>query len=56
MHKLAFLSVQQRVDVVLDPLGKHLAVKPEVENDLVQKTMAYYQSADYIWQHRLTRY
>lgn len=55
-NKLAFLSVQQQVDVVLDPLGKHLALKPETEADLVQETMAYYQSADYIWQHRLTRY
>lgn len=55
-NKLAFLSVQQQVDVVLDPLGKHLAAKPEIEANLVQETMAYYQAADYIWKHRLTRY
>jgi phosphoglycerol transferase MdoB-like AlkP superfamily enzyme len=55
-NKLAFLSVQQQVDVVLDPLGKHLAVKPETQAALVQETMAYYQSADTIWEHRLTRH
>jgi phosphoglycerol transferase MdoB-like AlkP superfamily enzyme len=55
-NKLVFLSPQQQIDVVLDPLGTHIAVKPEQEADLVQKTMAYYQSADYIWTHRLTRY
>lgn len=55
-NKLAFLSVQQKVDVILDPLGKHLAVPPETQAQLVTETMAYYQSADYIWTHRLTRY
>lgn len=55
-NKLAFLSVQQQVDVVSDPLGKHLPVKPESEADLVAETMAYYQSADYIWKNRLTRH
>jgi phosphoglycerol transferase MdoB-like AlkP superfamily enzyme len=55
-NKLAFLSVQQQVDVVLDPLGKHRAVKPETQAELVAETMAYYQAADYIWTHRLTRY
>ncbi|MEY4767733.1 MAG: hypothetical protein RL637_372, partial [Pseudomonadota bacterium] len=55
-NKFAYLSVQQQIDVILDPLGKEIAVKPETEKELVQKTQAYYQSADYLWQHRLTRY
>ncbi|CAK0742172.1 lipoteichoic acid synthase [Gammaproteobacteria bacterium] len=55
-EKLAYLSIQRQVDVVLDPLGKHLAASPATEAELVTETMAYYQAADYIWTHRLTRY
>lgn len=56
--KLAYLSPQQRVDVVDDPfpLGSHRQLDPEAEHQLVLETMAYYQSADYIWTHRLSRY
>jgi hypothetical protein len=42
--------------VVDDPLGEHHSVAPETQTDLVNDVMSYYQSADYIWTHRLSRY
>lgn len=55
-NKLVYLSPQQKVDMVDDPLGKHQDLKPETQPDLVNDVMSYYQSADYIWSHRLSRY
>lgn len=57
-NKLVYLSPQQRVDVVDDPLplGSHRLLDPEAEHEFVLEVMAYYQSADYIWTHRLSRY
>jgi phosphoglycerol transferase MdoB-like AlkP superfamily enzyme len=55
-NKLVYLSPQQQINIVNNPL-----VKPEqqtVDNNLklVLEDMAYYQAADYIWAHRLSRY
>jgi len=55
-NKLVYLSPQQQITVINNPL-----VKPEqqtVENNekLVREDMAYYQAADFIWTHRLSRY
>ena len=55
-NKLVYLSPQQKVDMVDDPLGEHHILKPETQPDLVNDVMSYYQSADYIWTHRLSRY
>jgi phosphoglycerol transferase MdoB-like AlkP superfamily enzyme len=55
-NKLVYLSPQQKVDMVNDPLGEHQLLKPETQPDLVNDVMSYYQSADYIWTHRLSRY
>ena len=55
-NKLVYLSPQQKIDMVDDPLGKHQDLKPETQLDLVNDVMSYYQSADYIWTHRLSRY
>jgi phosphoglycerol transferase MdoB-like AlkP superfamily enzyme len=55
-NKLVYLSPQQKVDMVDDPLGKHQSLKPESQPDLLNDVMGYYQSADYIWTHRLSRY
>ena len=55
-NKLVYLSPQQKIDVVDDPLGEHHSVAPEAQTDLVNDVMSYYQSADYIWTHRLSRY
>ncbi|MEI8236127.1 MAG: LTA synthase family protein [Methylococcaceae bacterium] len=55
-NKLVYLSPQQKIDVVDDPLGQHHSVAPETQTDLVNDVMSYYQSADYIWTHRLSRY
>jgi phosphoglycerol transferase MdoB-like AlkP superfamily enzyme len=55
-HKLVYLSPQQKVDMVDDPLGKHQSLKPESQPELLNDVMGYYQSADYIWTHRLSRY
>lgn len=55
-NKLVYLSPQQKVDVVEDPLGEHRIVAPDAQTDLVNDVMSYYQSADYIWTHRLSRY
>jgi len=53
---LVYLSPQQKVDMVDDPLGEHHVLKPETQPDLLDDVMSYYQSADYIWTHRLSRY
>ncbi|MGB4499433.1 MAG: LTA synthase family protein [Methylococcaceae bacterium] len=55
-NKLVYLSPQQKVDMVDDPLGKHQSLKPESQPELLNDVMGYYQSADYIWTHRLSRY
>ena len=55
-NKLVYLSPQQKIDVVDDPMGEHHSVAPETQTDLVNDVMSYYQSADYIWTHRLSRY
>ena len=55
-NKLAILSPQQHIDVVADPLGNHKALDVAAEPQLVLDAMAYYQSADYVWTHRLSRY
>ncbi|MFZ2312289.1 MAG: LTA synthase family protein, partial [Methylobacter sp.] len=55
-NKLVYLSPQQKVDVVDDPLGAHRQLDMDAAAALVTENMAYYQSADYIWSHRLSRY
>lgn len=55
-NKLVYLSPQQKVDMVDDPLGEYHILKPETQPNLVNDVMGYYQSADYIWTHRLSRY
>ncbi|MGZ8928911.1 MAG: LTA synthase family protein, partial [Methylobacter sp.] len=55
-NKLVYLSPQQKVDVVDDPLGAHKPLDMNAVASLVTEDMAYYQSADYIWAHRLSRY
>ena len=55
-NKLVYLSPQQKVDMVDDPLGEHQILKPETQSELLNDVMSYYQSADYIWTHRLSRY
>lgn len=55
-NKLVYLSPQQKVDVIADPLGAHQPVDINSAIRLVEEEMAYYQSADYIWSHRLNRY
>ncbi|HEY8160505.1 MAG TPA: LTA synthase family protein [Methylobacter sp.] len=55
-NKLVYLSPQQKVDVVDDPLGAHIPLGMNAAASLVMENMAYYQSADYIWSHRLSRY
>jgi phosphoglycerol transferase MdoB-like AlkP superfamily enzyme len=55
-NKLVYLSPQQKIDVIADPLGAHRSVDINSETRLVEEEMAYYQSADYIWSHRLNRY
>ncbi len=55
-NKLVILSPQQKISVVEEPLGKHLDLKSDSQPDLVSDAMSYYQSADYIWTHRLSRY
>lgn len=55
-NKLVYLSPQQKVDVVDDPLNQHINLSSDVVQDLVLETMAYYQSADYIWVNRLSRH
>jgi phosphoglycerol transferase MdoB-like AlkP superfamily enzyme len=55
-NKLVYLSPQQKVDVIDDPLGAHKQLDMDAAASLVTENMAYYQSADYIWSHRLSRY
>lgn len=55
-NKLVYLSPQQKVNVVDDPLGVHKELDSGNVPDLVSEDMAYYQSADYIWTHRLSRH
>lgn len=55
-NKLVYLSPQQKVDAIDDPLGAHIPLDMAAAAPLVMEDMAYYQSADYIWSHRLSRY
>jgi phosphoglycerol transferase MdoB-like AlkP superfamily enzyme len=55
-NKLVYLSPQQKVDVIDDPLGAHKQLDMKAAASLVMEDMAYYQSADYIWSHRSSRY
>ncbi len=55
-NTLLYLSPQQKIDVVADPLNQHISLKPEDKPELVKSLMSYYQSADYIWMHRLSRH
>lgn len=55
-NTLVYLSPQQKVDMVDDPLGEHRVLEPQSQPDLLNEIMSYYQSADYIWTHRLSRY
>jgi phosphoglycerol transferase MdoB-like AlkP superfamily enzyme len=55
-NKLVYLSPQQKINVIDDPLGQHNEAAIDSESRLVLEDMAYYQSADYIWSHRLSRY
>lgn len=54
--KLVISSPQQQIEVIADPLGKHKMLDIGEESEVIQEEMAYYQSADYIWTHRLNRY
>ncbi|MGZ5623286.1 MAG: LTA synthase family protein [Methylobacter sp.] len=55
-NRLVYLSPQQKVDLVDDPLGAHKPLDKDADVPLLTENMAYYQSADYIWSHRLSRY
>ncbi|MBK8814938.1 MAG: LTA synthase family protein [Methylococcaceae bacterium] len=55
-NKLSYLSPQQQVDAFDDPLGAHKPLEGDQKEALVNENMAYYQSADYIWTHRLSRH
>ncbi len=55
-NKLAYLSPQQRADAFQDPLGAHKPLEGDEKQALILENMAYYQSADYIWTHRLSRH
>jgi phosphoglycerol transferase MdoB-like AlkP superfamily enzyme len=54
-NKLVYLSSRQKTDVVDDPLGAYQRLDMDEAVALVTENMAYYQSADYIWSHRLNR-
>jgi phosphoglycerol transferase MdoB-like AlkP superfamily enzyme len=54
-NKLVYLAPQQQIVVVDDPLNTAQLLDPISVQPLVQENMAYYQSADYIWNHRLNR-
>jgi hypothetical protein len=45
-NKLVYLSPQQKVDVIDDPLGAHKQLDMDAATPLVTENMAYYQSAD----------
>ncbi|MGR9051784.1 MAG: LTA synthase family protein [Gammaproteobacteria bacterium] len=55
-NKLVYLSPQQQINVIDDPL--HAATPETIDRNptLIEDDMAYYQAADYIWTHRLNRY
>ena len=55
-NKLVYLSPQQHINIVNDPLNKAEPQSAEQNRALVEEDMAYYQAADYIWTHRLNRY
>ncbi len=55
-NKLVYFSPRQQVDIFDDPLGIHAAFDGKKAAGLVLENMAYYQSADYIWRHRLSRH
>lgn len=55
-NKLVILSPQQKIEVIADPLGAHKPLAADAESRMILEEMAYYQSADYIWTHRLSRY
>jgi phosphoglycerol transferase MdoB-like AlkP superfamily enzyme len=55
-NKLVILSPQQKIEVIADPLGAHKPLAADAEPRMLLEDMAYYQSADYIWTHRLSRY
>jgi phosphoglycerol transferase MdoB-like AlkP superfamily enzyme len=55
-NKLAFLSPRQQVDVFDDPLKAHMPMAANNAEDRVLENIAYYQSANYIWTHRLSRH
>jgi phosphoglycerol transferase MdoB-like AlkP superfamily enzyme len=55
-NKLVYLSPQQQINVVNNPLVKPEPQTVEDNRTLVLEGMAYYQAADYIWTHRLSRY
>ncbi|MGR9114671.1 MAG: LTA synthase family protein [Gammaproteobacteria bacterium] len=55
-NKLVYLSPQQQISIINDPLNKAEPQGIEQNRALVEEDMAYYQAADYIWKHRLNRY
>ncbi len=57
-NQLAYLSPRQQADMFDDPLGSHkpIAADSGTVPELLLEDMAYYQSADYIWRHRLSRH
>ena len=55
-NMLAFLSPQQKVDIFEDPVKSYRRVDASKVPDLVAENMAYYQSANYVWTHRLNRH
>ncbi len=55
-NKLSYLSPQQAEDAYFDPMGVHKPLEGEEKQAMIHENMAYYQSADYIWTHRLSRH
>lgn len=55
-NKLSYLSPQQAEDAYFDPMGEHKPLDGLEKQAMISENMAYYQSADYIWTHRLSRH
>jgi phosphoglycerol transferase MdoB-like AlkP superfamily enzyme len=54
--KLVYLAPQQHVVSIDHPESNPTPLSIEASFDLVEETMAYYQSANYRWTHRMSRY
>ena len=55
-NKLIILSPQRKTEIIEDPYNSDVIKEADKDQQIVLETMAYYQGANYILEHKMNRW